>query len=393
MSTTASPAAAAPPGDAASLVGRGNKEGNRLFREWYAELTTAPERDEKAAYVFVMGSMAELLRVFDFHTIFPEVNGLRTAVRHVADEYIAQAEDYGYQTDVCGYVKADVGLQFRGGQHPMGTIPPPALSVYTNACNTYIKWAEIWERIYGVPIFTLDIPGSRRAGGQTWSGSVDFANDLRYVRGQIDELIGVCEQVSGKRFDIDKLREIMGYANRMSVAWKKVIELNKARPAVYNAVTDGTVYLGVVNGFRGRPEGARYFERLVAELAYKAANGIGTNSDEAHRPALPGGGGPAGRPGRHCPHAPVVAGRVDAGAAVGKGPQAQRAVGAGTGGTALPAARRPAPAELPRPRTVLRGCWRTAWCAAGPRAGRSAAARRTRHPPAYERRHRASWRP
>lgn len=272
----------------ASIVGRGNKDGNRLFREWYQELTTAPERGEQAAYVFVMGSLAEILRVFDFHTIFPEINGLQTAVRHVANDYIAQAEDYGYSTDVCGYVKADVGLQLRGGDHPMGKIPPPALSVYTNACNTYIKWAEIWERLYHVPVFTLDIPGTRAAGGQTWKGNVDFENDLRYVRGQIDELIGVCETVSGKRFDIDKLRDIMGYANRMSRSWKRIIELNKATPAVYNAVTDATVYLGMANGFRGTQEGARYFEDLVEELEYKAANGIGTPFEEKYRLAFVG---------------------------------------------------------------------------------------------------------
>src|SRR5665647_8090 len=149
---------------ATSIVGRGNKEGNRLFREWYGELTSAPERKEHSAYVFVMGSLAEILRSFDIHTIFPEINGLQQAVRHVADDYIGQAEDYGFSADVCGYVKADVGLQLRGGDHPMGKIPPPSLAVYTNACNTYVKWAEIWERMYHVPTFTLDIPGSRAAG-------------------------------------------------------------------------------------------------------------------------------------------------------------------------------------------------------------------------------------
>ena len=266
-----------------SIVGRGNRDGNRLFRAWYEELTTAPERGEQAAYVFVMGSLAELLRVFDFHTVFPEINGLQTAVRHVADEDITRAEDYGYSADVCGYVKADVGLQLHGGEHPMGTIPSPALSVHTNACNTYIKWAEIWERLHHVPIVTFDIPGTRTAGGQTWPGDVDFDNDLRYVRGQLDEVIEVCETVSGKRFDIDRLREALAYSNRMSRSWKRVLELNQAVPAVYNAVTDGTVYLGMANGFRGREEGARYFEDLVEELEFKAARGIGTPFDETYR--------------------------------------------------------------------------------------------------------------
>jgi len=278
-----------PPGSqGSSIVGRGNKEGNRLFRDWYAELTSAPDRKEHSAYVFVMGSLAEILRSFDIHTIFPEINGLQQAVRHVADDDIGRAEDIGFSADVCGYVKADVGMQLRGGDHPMGKIPPPSLAVYTNACNTYIKWAEIWERMYHVPTFTLDVPGSRAAGRLTWPGQVDFENDRKYVAGQINELITLCEQVTGKKFDIDKLREAMAHTNTMSRMWKRLIEINKSTPSVYNAVTDGTVFLGMMNGYRGRPEGAKYFTDLVEEMEYKAANGIGTPFEEKYRLAFVG---------------------------------------------------------------------------------------------------------
>ncbi|TAN24752.1 MAG: hypothetical protein EPN30_06610 [Actinomycetota bacterium] len=266
-----------------SVIGRGNKEGNRLFREWFQELTTAPERDERSAYVFVVGSMTEVLRSFGIHAVFPEVNGLQAAIRHVADDYIAQGEDYGFSADVCGYVKADVGLQLRGGDHPLGKIPKPSLAVYTNACNTYLKWAEIWERMYNVPSITIDVPGSRAAGRLTWNGHVDFENDLKYVRGQVDEFITVCEQVTRKKFDIDLLRENMHHSNVMLERYERLVELNKAVPAPYNAVTDGTVYLGVVNAFRGRPEGAKYFTDLVKEMEYKIANGIGTIPEEKYR--------------------------------------------------------------------------------------------------------------
>jgi len=266
-----------------TMVGRGAAEGARLFREWFKSLTEAPARGEKSAYVFVMGSLAEVLRTFDFHTVFPEINSLQTAVRRVAHEYLNTAEDYGYSPDICGYVKADVGMQLRGGEHPMGHIPRPSLAVYTNACNTYIKWAEIWERMYHIPIFTLDVPGSRAAGRQTWPGDPNFENDKRYVAAQLKELIALCEEVSGKHFDIDRLREVMGEANLMSRAWKRVLELNQSVPSVFNAVTDGTVYLGMANGFRGTPEGAKYFEDVVEEMEYKAANGLGTLHEEKYR--------------------------------------------------------------------------------------------------------------
>jgi len=254
-----------------------------MFREWFEDLTQAAEADRRSAYVFVMGSFAELLRTFDFPLVFPEINSLQTAVRHVAHEYLNEAEDYGYSPDICGYVKADVATQLRGGEHPMGRIPKPAIAVYTNACNTYIKWAEIWERMYKVPTFVLDIPGTRADGCQTYTGDRDFENDRRYVIGQLKELIDLCVKVSGVPFDIDRLRESMGHANTMSRSWKHLLNLNQARPSVFSALSDGTIFLGVANGFRGAEAGARYFEELVDEMEYKVAHNIGTLTDEQYR--------------------------------------------------------------------------------------------------------------
>lgn len=265
------------------IVGRGAREGGRLFREWYESLALATERNAQAAYVFVMGSMAEILRVFDLHTIFPEINSLQTAVRRVAQEYLNQAEEYGYSPDICGYVKADVAVQLRQGEHPMGRIPKPTLAVLTNACNTYIKWAEIWERFYHIPVFTLDIPGSRSASEQSRPGDPNFERDRRYVEQQIRELIALCEQVTGKKFDIDRLREVLRYTNAMSRGWQRVLELNQSIPALFNALTDGTIYLGVANALRGTSEGSAYFQDLVKEMAYKAARGIGTLPQEKYR--------------------------------------------------------------------------------------------------------------
>ncbi len=181
-----------------TLVGRGNEQGALLFRQWFDELNRTAEAGGTAAYVFVMGSMNELLSVFDFPVVFPEINSLQTAVRHVAHEYLNEAEDYGYSPDICGYVKADVATQLRGGELPMGRIPKPGIAVYTNACNTYIKWAEIWERMYEVPTFALDVPGTRSAGAQTWPGDPDFENDRRYVEAQIKELVADLEDVASK---------------------------------------------------------------------------------------------------------------------------------------------------------------------------------------------------
>ncbi|MFI5213063.1 MAG: 2-hydroxyacyl-CoA dehydratase subunit D [Gemmatimonadales bacterium] len=265
-----------------AIVGRGAIEGAKLMRDWFGQLDGAAERGERSAYVFVMGSLAEILRAFDFHLVFPEINSLQTAVRHVAHEYLGAAEDYGYSPDICGYVKADVAVQLQGGKHPMGRIPKPSLALATNACNTYVKWAEIWERFYRIPMVTIDVPGVRSA--QAEGAPVgDLDSDRRYVEHQLRELIGTCEAMTGRKLDLDRVREILGHTNRMATAWRRVLELNRGTPAPFNALVDGTVYLGVLNALRGTAEGADYFERVIEELEFKVKHGIGALADEQYR--------------------------------------------------------------------------------------------------------------
>jgi len=69
----------------------------------------------------------------------------------------------------------------------------------------------------------------------------------------------------------------------MAEGWKRALELNRSRPATFNALSDGTIFLGVANGLRGTEEGARYFSELVEELEYKSEHGIGTISEELYR--------------------------------------------------------------------------------------------------------------
>lgn len=259
----------------AEIIGRGARESARLTRKWFSSLTEAARQGRGAAYVFVMGNMNEVLRTFDLPIVFPEITALQTAVRGTAEEYLKGSEDYGYSPDICGYLKADVAMHLRGGEHPMGLIPKPSLVVTTNACNTYFKWAEIWERLHGAPIVTIDVPNDRAAHCQSLKGDNNFRFEHSYVVGQIKDLIDACEQATGRKFDIDKFREHLGYANTMSHYWKKLLMLNTRSPAVFSALTDGLAYLGMANCFRATEEGAKYFEELYEEMEYRSANGIG----------------------------------------------------------------------------------------------------------------------
>jgi benzoyl-CoA reductase subunit B len=277
----ATPAVIIPAGD--SPLGRGRREGNRLFKEWYTELDAVAEAGASTAYVFVMGSVAEILKAFDLNLVFPEINSLQTAVRKVSLNYLNKAEDIGYSTDVCGYVKADVGVHLDERRHPNGRIPRPSIVIATNMCNTYLKWVEIWERMYGCKVFVLDIPGQRGIGWSSEPGSDQFENDRRYVQGQLEELIIACEEVTGRSFKVTRLQQTLAHVNSMAADWSATLALNQSIPAPFNAMGDGLAYMGVLSAYRGTQIGATYMAQLREEMEFKVQRGIGTIPEERFR--------------------------------------------------------------------------------------------------------------
>ena len=121
------------------LIGATRTESRRLMETWWAGLTEADETGHPVANVFVMGSLAEILRCFDIRISAPEVTSLQTAVRGKSMEFLNAAEDAGYSPDVCGYVKVDTGLHLTGRNHPTGRLPKPSLVVAPDTCSTTLK--------------------------------------------------------------------------------------------------------------------------------------------------------------------------------------------------------------------------------------------------------------
>ena len=259
------------------------KEGQRLIAAWYDGLHNAERDGAFVANVFVMGNALEILRSFEFRLVFPEINSLQTGVRKVSPEYLQIAEDYGMSPDVCSYVKADVGLLLKDLQHPSGTIPRPHLAVASNICSTFLKWAEIWERWLGTPVFSLDHPGQRGPGWGVEYGDRQHQADSRWILAQLEELIGICERITGKRFDPQRLAEVEALTNEMVQLWLEVMALNRHAPAPYNAMLDGLTFVGIMNVYRGTPEGVAYMRGLRDHLAEKVARGEGRVPNEQFR--------------------------------------------------------------------------------------------------------------
>ncbi len=86
------------------------------------------------------GAPVELLRAFDFYTIYPENHGALCGAQKKGPEICSEAEKKGYQPDLCSYARIDLGHAF-SGKTPAGRLPrPDLLFCANNICQTVLYW-------------------------------------------------------------------------------------------------------------------------------------------------------------------------------------------------------------------------------------------------------------
>lgn len=248
---------------------------------WYDRLAAAAKSGAPSAYIMIAGNCVEILRAFDIEPVFPEVNALQLAIRKQSLPLILKAEEMGYSSDNCAYVKADAGFTFGEGAPGNGKIPKPTfIACNFVGCNVYIKWFEHCAEFLGVPLRMLDVPFVR--------GERPSAEDTAYVVAQLKSLIGDCERVTGKRFDIDRLREVCALSAKAEEGWQRCKDLCKAKPSPMDAYFDAINLMGPINVLRGTQDAVDFFDVAVREYEALAAAKRGPIPEEKHRIVVEG---------------------------------------------------------------------------------------------------------
>ncbi len=248
----------------------------QMISDHYDRLALAPETGEKNVYTFVPGNLTELVRSFDLLPVLPEINALQSAMRGKSREYIALAEKAGHSEDVCTYVKCDLGMMKSGNIGPTGKfLPDPDLLLLSyTGCFTFLKWFEILKQEYDAPISMLHVP---------YQGDGVVTDSMReYVVKQLKEkVIPMLEQVSGNKYDEDRLGEMLARSAQAEDDLVAVLESAKNRPSPIDAYFGGVYYIGpIFTAFRGTEDAVDYYRLLRAEVEDRVAKGLGPITPE-----------------------------------------------------------------------------------------------------------------
>jgi benzoyl-CoA reductase subunit B len=251
-----------------------------MIARHYERLAASPETGEKTAYTFVPGNLSELLLSFGVLPVLPEINALQSAMRGRSAHYIAVAEKLGHSEDVCTYVKSDIGMLKSGNLGPTGQrLPKPDLLLLSyTGCFTFMKWFELLREEYGCPVAMLHVP--YQAEGRVTDTM------LRYVVEQLRrKVIPLLEQVSGRAYDEDRLRECLALSAQAEDDLVWVLQSARHRPSPIDAYFGAVYYVGpIFSSFRGTAEAVAYYRELRAEVAERRRLGLGPVTPEGDAP-------------------------------------------------------------------------------------------------------------
>jgi len=251
----------------------------KLMGAYFQDLDQAARTgDRKIAWCTSVGP-AELLRSFGFLVYFPENHGAVLGSSRMAADLIPAANARGYSPDICSYLTSDVGSYLKQ-QTPliqafgMAGLPQADVLVYnTNQCRDVQDWLAFYRREWDVPLIGID---TQRGLGEITRDHLDG------LIAQHKALIPILEEVSGRAFDLDRLKEVVASSYRCTMLWKKVLRLAAHTPSPITFF-DSTIHMGPAVVLRGTPEAEQYYEVLIAELEQRIADGVAAVDDERHR--------------------------------------------------------------------------------------------------------------
>lgn len=230
------------------------------------------ENVKRVAWV-TSGAPVEILRAFDFLTIYPENHAALCGARKMIPQLSAHAEERGFSMDLCSYARCDLGCFF-SGKTPVGKLPRPSLLLAcTNICQTVLFWFRSLSKELNVPLIIIDTPFRYGEGEK---------HNIAYVKRQLEKLIDICEEVTGEELNREKFERVLELSLDATLLWGEALKSSTNKPAPWNAF-DQFIHMAPIVTLRGTYECYSYYMELVDELRDRVYYGIPAIENERFR--------------------------------------------------------------------------------------------------------------
>src|SRR3984885_2619487 len=291
---------ALPPGAKKANRLAATKFGGQIVHDYWSDLFSA--KDDGRKVIWYNGTyIPPMFQTMDLAWVHGEAWSAYLAAKHGELPAQRAGEDRGYVRELCSYARTHIGSALPDLRAPvdrvaadptderaltMSKLPPPDMLVNAYPyCSSGQQWDQQIYRLYGkkIPIFNLSIPllwGGRPDAGYL-RGS-EWEERSQYVAKQLRALAAFLEEHTGRKFEWDRLSEVMSYIKKASELRMEAMNLCTAKPSPASYF-DWIVSIAHVNFLPGTQRIVDYFELVKAEIQERIAKGVGAVPNEKYR--------------------------------------------------------------------------------------------------------------
>ena len=236
--------------------------------EHLEDVADAGSNPEKIVALFEFGLTPQLFYAFDCTPLCMETFPMRfTATqKQVVHEFLEAAESSGLPSDVCSTDRFLVGAAL-SGEFPKNSF----FVTCSGPCDgTRIAYPTM-QKALGVPALFLELPSTYERESARWYG--------RQIR---TELIPFLEEVTGKKFDLNRFREIIEESNRAYELMLDVYDTYTKTPMPVPSSLRGfpwEMFLAAA----GHPKATTSIQMFHTEVMRRIKEGIPNPIKEKHR--------------------------------------------------------------------------------------------------------------
>ena len=180
-------------------------------------------------------------------------------------ELLAKGAELGLAPEICSPHRCVAGI------FGLNAIPRPDVILWSNLiCDNTAKSGELMMELSHSPGFFLDNPFQ------------NSPEELKYLTGELEDMVRFLEEKSGKKMNWNKLAESIARTNQEIALYREIDELRKAVPSPMSI----SGYLSLLSAdylFPGQPEAIQYLTQLRDELKNMVQQGKGAVSNERFR--------------------------------------------------------------------------------------------------------------
>lgn len=229
---------------------------NRLLDRHYQEAWTAKRQGKPVGWVS-SNFPQEFLEAMDLTVCYPENHSTSLSAKHESMDMIGEAERLGYNNDLCGYARVNLGFLSKGGCESLQMPMPDYVVCSNNICNQLVKWFENVANLCNIPFIVFDIP---------FNHEYEVSQSrLEYMRAQIPELIAQLEKAAGTKWNEARFQEVMAISNECGEQWQRASRYFEAVPSPMNGF-EMFNYMALMVCARGRRETVEAIRLLADEL-------------------------------------------------------------------------------------------------------------------------------